>query len=597
MGTDTESNIVIFYVVHFADYAWCKRRDTGFFSMKKSLLPLAIALAGSAAATPFTGNDAQSNAMGNTGVASATPQNAFQYNPGLLADYSDSVDFGLTLPSIKFFMDDSKGFIDSAGAFIEEGGTWDEFQTVDAAALQTAVSNLSPTLTAITANITDISSAITDLENASDESDVATAIISLNTASSSLSTNAGALNTDAKTVSNQMSNLNTTTSTAKSDLEGLSGKPLQLGLGIDVLNVAIPNENLGMALSISTTTSVGTSFSIAGEDLNPVVNLTTDLTGFSSEATKLTEAVNDLAAANADLTAYFENRPSRDDSPLEYAQWANGLDEKQQAISNAQQDVINAQSGLQTYDGPNETITNGEITLTDIGDPQSEIEIVGANISELGVSVARKFNFAGEDVAIGVTPKLQSINIFEKTISLNSAEDEADSISSDPAGYFLDNTTMLYRGNIDIGAAKSWDFHGQARAGVAIKDLIPWTLESKSGTELLIRPKIRIGAAHETQFSKVAIDLDITENKPLKYGVPTRYLGIGAELNAWNHAAIRVGYRNNLSVDNSHVISGGIGLTPFGTGLNISAWIKPTFDDPVVMIQDVGAVAQFSVNF
>jgi hypothetical protein len=151
--------------------------------------------------------------------------------------------------------------------------------------------------------------------------------------------------------------------------------------------------------------------------------------------------------------------------------------------------------------------------------------------------------------------------------------------------------------NVDIGAAKTWDFYGRARAGIALKDIIPWTLESSSGTELLIRPKLRVGAAHETDFTKVAIDLDITENKPLKYGVPTRYLGLGAEFSLWNHAAIRAGYRNNLSVADSSVISGGIGLTPFGTGLDISAWVKPKFDDPTALIQDVGAVVQFSVNF
>jgi hypothetical protein len=239
----------------------------------------------------------------------------------------------------------------------------------------------------------------------------------------------------------------------------------------------------------------------------------------------------------------------------------------------------------------------GNLNQPTVGDLTSEIDIVGANVSEIGVSVARKFTFADEIVAIGITPKLQSINIFEKTISLANAEDETENISSDPAGYFLDNTTMLYRVNIDVGAAKSWDYYGRVRAGIALKDIIPWTLESKSGTELLIRPKLRLGAAHETRFTKVAIDLDITENKPLKYGVPTRYLGLGAELSLWNHAAIRAGYRNNLSVSDSSVISGGIGLTPFGTGLDFSAWVKPKFDDPSALIQDIGAVVQFSVNF
>jgi hypothetical protein len=346
---------------------------------------------------------------------------------------------------------------------------------------------------------------------------------------------------------------------------------------------------------------------LSESDQQPVEDLLEDLTGLTGEASELTTELNALAAINLELSNHLQTQPDVDDfggAPAAYTNpayisaletWANELEDINNRL-NAQSAVVNtAMTDVTNYNG--NYYSAGNLNQPTVGDLTSEIDIVGANVSEIGVSVARKFTIAGEDVAIGVTPKLQSINIFEKSISLASAEDETSNISSDPTGYFLENTTMLYRANVDIGAAKSWDFYGNVRAGVAIKDIIPWTLESKSGTELLIRPKVRIGAAHETRFSKIAIDIDVTENKPLKYGVPTRYFGIGGELSAWNHAAIRAGYRNNLSVENSHVISGGIGLTPFGTGLDISAWIKPTFDDPVVMIQDVGAVVQFSVNF
>lgn len=569
--------------------------------MKKSLLFCAVSLAGTAMATPFTGNDAESSAMGNTGVASASPQNAFQFNPGLLADYPDNVDFGLTLPAIKFFVDDSNGFIDSASAFTDEGGTWDQFQTVDATALQDAVTNITPTLDAIAGaggDLEQIQQAVTDLENATTEAQAQAAIDDLNTASASLSTNADTLDSDTTTVNVQMSNLNGTATSAQNDLEGFTDKPVQLGLGIDLLNVAIPSERLGMALSLSTSSTVGTSFRIASEDLDPVINLSADLTGFTAESTALTTAVSDLADANAELTAHFNDRPNPEDDPAAYSVWTDELEVRRQAVEDAATDVQTAQTNLQTYNGANGTITNGEITIGTIEDPQSEIDIVGANISEVGVTVARKFVIQGEEVAVGVTPKFQSINVFEKTIAFSTYEDELDSASSDPVGYLTENTTMLYRVNLDVGVAKTWDFYGRARAGLAVKDLIPWTLESDSGTELLIRPKLRIGGAHETKFTKLALDLDLTENKPLKYGVPTRYLGLGAEVNAWGHAALRVGYRNNLSVEDSHVLTGGIGLTPFGTGLDISAWAKPaSFDDWTTIIQDAGASVQFSVNF
>ncbi|MDN3648310.1 conjugal transfer protein TraF [Reinekea marina] len=567
--------------------------------MKKTLLAVAITVAGSAIATPFNGNDAQSNAMGNTGVASSEVQNAVNFNPALLADQYDGVGFGMTLPSFKFYVDDSKGFIKSAGAFTESGGTWDQVQTIDSAALESAVGDIATTMTAIGGDVDDITQAILDIETAVDNNDqpaYETAVDDLGNASASLSSNSATLDTTVVSVSTQVSNLNNTSRSAQSDLTGLSSKPLQLGLGLDILNAALPSEGLGLAVGISTNTAVGSTLNVASEDLDPIVDLTGDLSEYSTEATNLTAAVSALAAANADLTLHFQNAPAFG-SP-EYQAWEDELAVKEQAIIDAQGDVDDSRIALDNFNGSNGTIVNGSINFSLGEDPQSEIEFVGANITEVSVSAARRFVVGGEDIAFGVTPKIQSINIFEKTINLSNSSSEMDQLSADPSGYFLNNTTSLMRVNVDFGAAKTWDFYGKVRAGVALKDLIPWTLESKSGTELLIRPKLRVGAAHETKFTKVAVDLDITENKPLKYGVPTRYFGLGGEVNAWGWAALRAGYRANLSVENSSVVSGGIGLTPFGVGVEISAWAKPTsLDDWAVLIQDMGAVVEFSMNF
>jgi hypothetical protein len=288
--------------------------------------------------------------------------------------------------------------------------------------------------------------------------------------------------------------------------------------------------------------------------------------------------------------------PSITDSAA-YTAWETELTTRQGAVASAASDVQTAQTAVEEYDGANGTITDGEIDFTVSDDPQSEIEIVGVSTLELGVPLARQFNYRGQSFAAGITPKFQVFNVFEKTIILGEASDESDAASEDPFGYFEENSSTLYRGNFDVGASKTWDYYGQVKAGVALKDLIPWNLETKSGTELKIRPRLRIAAAHTTKFTKVAVDLDVTENKPLKYGVPTRYLGIGGEVNAWGHAALRAGYRNNLSVDDSHTISTGIGITPFGAGLDISAWLKPSFDNSTDVLKDFGIATQFIVSF
>jgi hypothetical protein len=582
--------------------------------MKKTLLCVSVMMAGSAFATPFTGNSAASNAMGNTGVASAPAQDAFQFNPALLADYDDSVGFSLTLPSVKVFIDDSEGLIENGRDFVS-GDAWADFQNIDADAFNTAISgdgatvlSMADVLANITTDINSISTAITAITTATDAgnapSDAQTT--ALTDASNSLSTNALSLDTKTGVADTQATTLTTAVTGALDGLLGFNDSPLQLGLGIDVLNVALPSQTLGMALSISTTTTVGVNIGISDTDFEPVEGMAADLTGITSTAKALTVSINALAAANLALTTHLVTQPDPDTYSQDLSgaalfeddviAWGTTLASLATGVTSAQTDVDTKLTALTGFEGTN--IKNGEVTPPTVGELTSDIEIVGANVSELGVSLAKRFVIGGQELSIGITPKLQSINIFEKTIGLATASDEISDASNDPAGYFLASTTQLFRANIDLGVAKTWDFHGKVRAGVALKDIIPWTLESQAGTELLIRPKLRIGGAHQTKFTLLAVDLDITENKPLKYGVPTRYLGIGAELNAWRHLSLRAGYRTNLSIDDSGVLSGGIGITPFGIGVQASVWAKPKpLEDWAEIIQDAGVVVQTSINF
>ena len=586
--------------------------------MKKTLLSLSIAFAGTAMATPFTGNDAPSNAMGNTGVASATPQNAFQFNPGLLADYADNKDFSLTLPSIKFFIDDSLGLIDAGEDFFT-GGTLDDFQNIDVDAFNVAVNgdggsegSMEDVFTDILANVGAITTAVSNIKAATDaKTEPSSAdITALNNASASLTTNTGILDSKVGVAETQSINLSTAVKGAFNGIESLNNKPLQLGLGLDILNVALPSHKLGMAVSISTNSTVGVNLALSTNDANLLTGVSNDLVSLTSNASNTTGSLNSLAAANQALNDHINDKPDSTDTVTypggaanptfrdDIEAWGDELQVRLSAVSTANTAVNSSLDAITSFDGEVISTTgNADINVPTFDELETTMDIVGANISEVGISLARQFTIQGEYVAIGVTPKVQSINIFEKTFGLATFQDDLDQLQQNPMSLLEENSTQKVVVNVDFGAAKTWDFYGKVRAGVALKDLIPWTLESDAGTELLIRPKLRVGAAHQTQFTMVAVDLDITENKPLKYGVPTRYFGIGGEVNAFGWAALRAGYRNNLSVANSSVISTGLGLTPFGTGLDFSVWAKPTFSDPVTLIQDVGAVVQFSVNF
>ena len=553
--------------------------------MKKTLLTLSIIAASAAQATPFTGNDAKSNAMGNTGVASAALSNVHSFNPARLSALGRESSFAMTLPSFRFSIDDSDGVISSGKAFTDDGGTIDQFETIDADAFSVAVfgdtdagiASMEEVLTDIGQNVTDLEAAIQavndDIDN---DGEVSQANLDeLNTQSVNLTTNTTTLDGKTSTANNEATNLDRVVQNTKRDFQNFDEKAFSLGLGADFISLALPREGYSFGLNITNNTTIGAKVFMNDNDFNEIDLLLDDLTGLTSQSTELSGSMVDLSGANQAITNHIGTLPDPDDYPggqgdanyqSDLQDWGDELDTLYTNLDTAQQDVNREQDALVNYNGT--YYSNGEVDAPTLENFESELEIIGASVTEFGVTIARDFEYMGESFSAGVTPKLVSLNIFEKRFTIEEAEDEF----GDTATLIEENSTNVITANVDVGVAKNWPdvLNGQVRGGLVIKDLIPQTFETTSGADVSIGPKMRIGGAHMTRWTTLAADLDITENQPLKYGVPTRYLGLGAEFNAYNWFKLRGGYRNNLSVSDSHVISAGFGLTPWGVGLDVT---------------------------
>lgn len=565
--------------------------------MKKTLLALSVIAASAAQATPFTGNDAKSNAMGNTGVASAASFSMGQFNPALLAAQEQQPRFSILLPSAKFAIDDSYGFLQTSDLV-------QNFDQVDTDEIVLQVNGLGDA-------VNDVTAAAEAFENATDQDD-------LQTAASNLSTSNNALNSKVTSIQTEVEILENAVNETNQGLSELEDKPMSIRSNLGAA-FAMPRDTISFAFHLSNDTTLGLRTTVGQSDLDTISDAVSDTTGYLDEVQQLSTASSNVSTKASTLAEFddvdFNNQAYVDalnelneaSAKLEAETTGNTIpydtydadgDPNSDGTANASPEDSNT---LENYTSANNFYQNGEFdsnnpAVQNLGD-DSSVTIVGANIVEFGVSAARTFDYWGETFSLGITPKLQSLTIFEDTISFSNAEDD---IGSDADAYLSSNTESYVTGNIDLGAAMTWDdvLRGDVTAGVALKDLIPQTFESASGSELEIGPKLRIGGAHVTRWTTLAADLDITENQPLRYGAPTRYLGLGAEFNAYNWFKLRAGYRNNLSVDDSHVISTGIGLTPWGVGLDVSTWFKPTsFDDWEEVVQDAGAVAQFSVEF
>ena len=195
---------------------------------------------------------------------------------------------------------------------------------------------------------------------------------------------------------------------------------------------------------------------------------------------------------------------------------------------------------------------------------QSTVDIRGVVLGEMGFALSRQYGEGKEAWALGITPKMVKVKLYDYSVKVDS------STNSTPNGN--DYTAEYSNFNFDLGVAKN--YNNGWRAGMVIKNIIPHTYDFKRAPtpgapqvttgEINLKPQARIGASHTTSWSTVAMDLDLTANDPAGLENKSQYLALGTELNAWDWAQVRLGYRANLKDSKRNIPSVGLGLAPFG---------------------------------
>lgn len=188
----------------------------------------------------------------------------------------------------------------------------------------------------------------------------------------------------------------------------------------------------------------------------------------------------------------------------------------------------------------------------------SNLQARGAVISEISLALAREFTIAGASLAIGLTPKYQQITTFDYVADVNTAEIDADQGKKEYSDF-----------NFDIGAAK--DYGNGWKVGLVVKNLIGQEYETVLGSGLKIEPQARLGVSHATQWTTVALDVDLNESESFGFDAKTQYIGFGAELDVFETVQLRLGYRHNMSDSDTSMPTVGLGLSPFGVHIDIAA--------------------------
>jgi hypothetical protein len=524
----------------------------------KILLGAAITLASlqQASAVPFAPADARAMGMGGTGVSSAEIASTVQFNPALLATTRADDHFGLKIPQFSISVADDGGFIDEAEDFDEESDLDNSGQ--GRTNIDLLGDLLDETVNTDGQGLKLIATALAKIE---DSDDIVGARNDLNTAFPQI---------DGKLFDStgDTPQLGLFAGAIANDLDDLNNKALRINGGLNVAG-AVPSEKFSMAIHAGGQVTFSGQVLVNPQDSNLLRNYTNATSAYLDLVNDLRVALNDtdLVAADAATTA-----------------------------------IRNFSYGTGAGEGGTAIFENGELVAND-SDLKSEIQLVGVGIAEVGLTVSRVFNIKNHDISFGLTPKLQSISIYDYTHPLDGKQrDENGNVVTDVNGdpvevdfesdNFTDSKKDYSTFNVDLGAAYQFGAEKQFQAGLVIKNLIGDDYESTNGQVVTISPMMRAGVSHRTSWTKVAFDLDITENDPVAFEDPTQYAAIGAELNVWRIVQLRAGYRANLAGSDQDIMTAGIGLSPGAVHLDIGVMANTSDIE-----NEAGIALEFGVEF
>ncbi|MDH5359270.1 MAG: conjugal transfer protein TraF [Gammaproteobacteria bacterium] len=183
--------------------------------------------------------------------------------------------------------------------------------------------------------------------------------------------------------------------------------------------------------------------------------------------------------------------------------------------------------------------------------------------NELGLTLARKFQFYGLKSSIGFTPKIQYISTALQSQSLDTFDANNVNLAvGAPVSY----------SNIDAGMVV--EVAELVNVGLVVKNIIPLSIPVGAQT-ISLQPQVRGGVAFRTRAYTLGMDLDLAPNQPLLSGGATQYMIIGTEMNANNMFQVRMGYRTDLLNSNDTNYTFGFGLSPYGLHVDLAALYNP----------------------
>ncbi|WP_371185054.1 conjugal transfer protein TraF [Thalassotalea maritima] len=296
------------------------------------------------------------------------------------------------------------------------------------------------------------------------------------------------------------------------ELAQLSDRRIEADLGA-LLSLAVPGQTLGFALKATVGASLGGEIQYRDAD-----------------------TINDLTS---ELNAYEEC----------YA--ANALVPGSCIPDSLTMNYVDLETGVVNFDVDE--------------DLKSQVLAQGVVVGEVGLAFTHMHKFGETPVSFSVMPKMQHISVFHYNDTVENAD--LDDASEDE--YISDDTFF----NADLGLLV--EVNEYVNFGVTLTNILSQEIETvtpitEGGEVVELSPQLRAGVAFEYGWLTFAIDADLTKNK-VPFSADEQIIAMGAELDAWDVAKLRVGYQQDLESSDSDLVSAGLGLNLLGLTLDVGA--------------------------
>ncbi|MFV8782975.1 conjugal transfer protein TraF [Microbulbifer sp. SA54] len=225
-----------------------------------------------------------------------------------------------------------------------------------------------------------------------------------------------------------------------------------------------------------------------------------------------------------------------------------------------------------------ELLSNFGEQLFDENDLQSEAGAFGYSMREVGVAMARTFTFGEYQVSLGATPKHQQVETIEYIETVADFDDDDFEVDD----YTLEHSNF----NLDLGATINW---GELQGGLSVRNSLAQEYETLGGLKIQLDPQVTAGFGYTGEVLTLLADLDLNAVELFEGAGEVQVARLGAEVDLFDWAQLRVGYRHDLKDTFDGAMTLGVGFSPFDVlQLHVSA-IKSSDDT-------LGAAVQFGIE-